>query len=195
VIDARRCNVHDLSHCRGPSATIRVGKLPAGIAIDEPTDTVYVTSVGDDSVSVFNAATCDATNTSGCGQKLARVPVGLQPVGLFDASANHTVYVANQGAPALGGDPGNSTTVSMIDSATCNATDLSACPTAPPATVKVGGTPNSVSVALAATHATQRAAGRCRPVRRSATTRPKSPSTPPRQPPTSKTAKASPSFH
>ena len=38
---------------------------------------------------------------------------------------------------ALGGRP-DSTTVSMLDSATCNATDLAACPTTAPPTVDVG---------------------------------------------------------
>ena len=102
--------------------------------------------MGTNSVSVFNGATCNATNTSGCRQTPAKVPVGLEPLGLFADPANHTVYVANFGAPATGGNPGNSTTVSMIDSATCNATHLAACPRTPPPTVKVGGAPGAVTV-------------------------------------------------
>lgn len=74
------------------------------------------------------------------------MPVGLEPLGVFADPANHTVYVANFGAPATGGNPGNSTTVSMINSATCNATDLAACPSTRPPTVTVGGTPSAVSV-------------------------------------------------
>jgi DNA-binding beta-propeller fold protein YncE len=146
VIDTRRCHAHDVSHCKGPWPTITVGNLPSGIAVDERTDTVYVTSVGDDTVSVFNGATCDATVTSGCGQTPAEVPVGLQPIAIFADPANHTVYVADYGAPALGGPPGDSTTVSMIDSATCNAADLAACPTKAPPTVDVGATPDGVEV-------------------------------------------------
>ena len=46
---------------------------------------------------------------------------------------------------AVGG-AGDSTTVSMIDSATCNATDLAACPTTPPPTVDVGASPDDVDV-------------------------------------------------
>jgi DNA-binding beta-propeller fold protein YncE len=146
VIDARHCDAQDVSRCKGPWPTITVGKLPGGITIDQQTDTVYVASVGDDSVSVFNGATCNATDTSGCRQTAAKVPVGLEPLGLFADPANHTVYVANFGAVATGGNPGNSTTVSMINSATCNATDLAACPQTPPPTVKVGGTPSAVTV-------------------------------------------------
>jgi DNA-binding beta-propeller fold protein YncE len=146
VIDTRRCDARDVSQCKGPWPTITVGKFPAGIAVDEQTDTVYVASVGGNSVSVFNGATCNAIDASGCRQTPASVPVGLGPLGLYDDPTNHTVYVANFGAPATGGPPGNSTTVSMINSATCNATDLTACPAAPPPTVTVDGAPSAVTV-------------------------------------------------
>jgi DNA-binding beta-propeller fold protein YncE len=70
VIDARHCNAHDVSRCKGPWPTITVGNgtpgdLPSGIAIDRKTDTVYVTNVGANTVSVFNGATCNAEDTSG----------------------------------------------------------------------------------------------------------------------------------
>jgi DNA-binding beta-propeller fold protein YncE len=146
VIDTRRCDARDVSRCEGPWPTIRVGKLPGGIAVDEQTDTVYVASVGDNSVSIFNGATCNATDTSGCRQTPASVPVGSEPLSVFADSANHTVYVTNYGAPATGGNPAKSTTVSMINSATCNATDLAACPTSPPPTVTVGGAADAVTV-------------------------------------------------
>jgi DNA-binding beta-propeller fold protein YncE len=151
VIDARHCNAQDISRCEGPWPTITVGNgtatdLPSGIAFDARTDTVYVANVGASTVSVFNGATCNATVISGCGQKPAEVPVGLQPLTLVADPANHTVYVANYGAPGLGGPPGNSTTVSMIDSATCNATDLAGCPATPPPTVNVKATPDDVAV-------------------------------------------------
>ena len=108
VIDTRRCDARDVSRCKGPWPTITVGKLPTGIAVDEQTDTVYVGSASGNTVSVFNGATCNATDASGCGQTPASVPVGLGPIGLFADPANHTVYVANFGAPATGGNPGDS---------------------------------------------------------------------------------------
>ena len=140
VIDDRHCQAKDVSRCRGPWPTITVGNLPSTIAIDEKTDTVYVTNQGDNTVSVFNGATCNALDTSGCGQTPATVPVGLGPLGIVVDSANHTVYIANfdNGGP--------STTVSMLNSATCNATDLDACPTTPPPTVDVGAAPNDVAL-------------------------------------------------
>ncbi len=127
--------------------TITVGNMPSGIAIDQRTDTVYVSNVADNTVSVFNGATCNAEHISGCGQTPATVPVGPGPLGIFADPANHTVYVSDYGAPAVSGPP-DSTTVSMLDSATCNARDLRTCPTTAPPTVDVGAgvIPNDVTI-------------------------------------------------
>jgi len=140
VIDTRQCQAFDVSGCRGPWPTIKVGNLPSTIAVDEATNTVYVANSGDNTVSVFNGATCDALDTSGCRQTTATVPVGLGPNGIFADDANHTVYVANFDSA------GNSTTVSMIDSTTCNASDLGGCPTSAPPTVDVGNPPDDIAV-------------------------------------------------
>jgi DNA-binding beta-propeller fold protein YncE len=153
VIDARHCNAHDVSRCKGPWPTITVGNgtlsdLPGGIAIDEKTDTVYVANVGANTVSVFNGATCNALHASGCGQKPATVPVGPAPLGLFNDRANHTVYISNCGS-SCGPSSQVSTTVSMLDTATCNANDLGGCPATPPPTVDVGAAPVSVDVTRA----------------------------------------------
>jgi hypothetical protein len=117
-----------------------VGKGPSTLAVDAAThtiyvangfnlngpsangNTVYVTNNGDSTVSVFNGAICNAQVTSGCGQTPATVPVGSRAPGIFADDANHTVYVGNF----------NDGTVSMINSATCNATDLASCPTSVP---------------------------------------------------------------
>jgi DNA-binding beta-propeller fold protein YncE len=139
VLDIRHCQAQDVSECKGPWPTIKVGNMPSTIAIDEKTDTVYVTNNADNSVSVFNGATCNAEVTSGCDQTPATVPVGLGPLGIFADRANHTVYIANF-------DNTLGDTVSMLNSATCNATDLAACPTQPPPTVSVGSAPDDVDV-------------------------------------------------
>ena len=114
VIDARHCNAHDVSRCKGPWPTITVGNrtlgdLPSGIAIDRKTDTVYVTNVGDNTVSVFNGATCNAEDTRGCTQTPAEVPVGPGPLAITADPANHTLYVANYGSGS--GTTGDGTTV------------------------------------------------------------------------------------
>ena len=142
VVDSRRCQAQDVSRCRGPWPTITVGNEPSTIAIDLKTDTVYVTNNTDNTVSVFDGATCNALDTGGCGQKPATVPVGAGPLGIFADPANHTVYVASF-------NNGNGSTVSMLDSTSCNATDLAACPTQPPPTVSVGSAPDDVDVSQA----------------------------------------------
>jgi YVTN family beta-propeller protein len=141
VIDTRHCSAWDVSRCPGPWPTITVGNQPSNIAVDEATDTVYVENWADATVSVFNGATCNALDTSGCSQKPATVPVGLDPTGIFVDDANHTVYVGNS-------DNGNGgpTTVSMINSATCNAFDLATCPSTEPPTVNVGSPPADIVV-------------------------------------------------
>lgn len=129
VIDTRYCRARDVSRCAGPWPTIAVGNMPSSVAVDEKTDTVYVSNVGDNTVSVFNGASCNAENISGCGQAPATVPVGMVPVAIFDDPIDHTVYIPN----------GAEDDVSMLDSATCSARDLTACPTTPPPTVSVPG--------------------------------------------------------
>jgi DNA-binding beta-propeller fold protein YncE len=130
VIDTRYCNARDLSRCKGPWPTITVGNLPSGIAIDQRTDTVYVSNLGDDTVSVFNGATCNALDHAGCGQTPATVPVGTGPIQISADPDNHTVYVAT-----FGNNGSGNTDLSMIDSATCKAADLAGCPTTQPPTV------------------------------------------------------------
>jgi len=149
VIDTRRCQTHDVSRCVVPWPTITVGTgtpddLPGGIAIDEATDTVYVANVGANTVSVIDGATCNALDTQGCGQTPVNVPVGLGPINLSVDPANHTLYVANFDAPPLGDN--NSTSVSMIDTTTCNAGHLSGCPSTPPPTVDVANPPDQVTI-------------------------------------------------
>jgi YVTN family beta-propeller protein len=141
VIDARRCNATDLSRCPGPWPSLTVGSAspddqPSGIAVDVRTDTVYVTNSGANTVSIVNGATCNASVRSGCGQTPISVPVGDNPVGPVADPDDNTVYVPNAG----------DTTVSMIDSATCNAVHVAGCPSAPPPTVDVGANPSSAEI-------------------------------------------------
>ena len=140
VIDGRHCQAQNVSRCEGPWPTIRVGNMPSTITVDQVTDTVYVTVNGNsgttNAVSVFNGAICNGRVTWGCDQTPARVRVGSFPFGIFADSSNHTVYVTS-----LGGD-----IVSMINSSTCNAADLTGCSRQTPPTVTVGGGPGDIAV-------------------------------------------------
>ena len=99
VIDSRRCDARDVSSCKGPWPTIKVGKLPAGITVDQQTDTVYVASVAGDCVSVFNGATCNAIDTSRLrGTSPPAVPVGLGPLGVYADSAQSTPSMSRTSA-------------------------------------------------------------------------------------------------
>jgi DNA-binding beta-propeller fold protein YncE len=139
VIDGRRCQARDVSRCKGPWPVVKVGNLPSTLAIDQATNTIYVTNYGDGTVSVINGATCDAQVHSGCGQTPPAVTVGTPnsgTLGIYADHANHTVYVGNF----------NTTAIAVINSATCNATDLGGCASQHPPTVTVGQGPGDVDV-------------------------------------------------
>ena len=80
---------------------------------------------------MFNGATCDAADATGCGQAPATVNAGFNPWGIAVDQATNTIYTANI---ADGEHPG---TASVINGATCNGTNHSGCGQIP-ATVKAG---------------------------------------------------------
>ena len=134
VIDSNKCNSKNSSLCT-TIATITVGPVPFYLAFDPTTDTIYATLLGPDfdnnTVAVINGATCNATNTSGCGQTPAMVTVpGAVVFGLALDTATHTLYVGDR----------NEGLVSIIDMATCNATNTSGCGQTPVQTSAGGDT-------------------------------------------------------
>ena len=128
VIDGATCDAANTTGCAKTPATVTVGKAPAGVAVDQATDTVYAANSGSGTVSVINGATCNGTVTSGCGQKPRQVHVKTPPFSVAVDQATDTVYVLNPGSPG---------TVSVINGSTCNAKVTSGCGQAPP-TVTVG---------------------------------------------------------
>jgi DNA-binding beta-propeller fold protein YncE len=135
VIDGRRCLAGDVSRCPGPWPTIDVGSLPTTIAVDQATDTVYVTIASSDTVAVFNGATCNGRVTSGCRQAPAHVPVGPAPFGILADDANHTVYVGNPGPNFT------EKTMSLINTLTCRGSDLAGCTDQKPPMIPVAVAP------------------------------------------------------
>jgi YVTN family beta-propeller protein len=140
VIDGRRCQASDVARCKGPWPTVKVGDLPSSIAVDQATDTVYVTILSTNTVAVFNGAICNGSVTWGCGQTPAHVQVGPGPFGILADDANHTVYVGNPG-PNF-----DQNTISMINTSTCNASDLARCASQKPPTVPIGVGPGDFDV-------------------------------------------------
>lgn len=140
VLDGGACTLTHHSGCREAALTTTIGNAPAGSAVDQATGTVYVSNRSDDDLSVINGATCNATNRSGCGWTWPTVATGPWPQAVAVNSRTDTVYTANVGVNFSGGD-----TVSVIDGATCNATNHSGCGKAR-ATVDVGGRPYALAI-------------------------------------------------
>ena len=117
VIDGTACNAIHTSGCGQTAATVTVGNNPLGVAIDQATNTIYVANSGENTVSVINGATCNRTNTSGCGQDAPTVTVGGGASLLAVDPATDTIYVGSF-------DDG---TISVINGATCNGGNSSGC--------------------------------------------------------------------
>jgi DNA-binding beta-propeller fold protein YncE len=133
VVDTTHCRAHDTSGCGQMWPTVAVGNGPVNLAVNQRTHTVYVTNIGDNTVSVIDGATCNAGNHTGCGQTTATIPVGTNPdyVGI-DESTN-TVYVVNDNFSGPG-------SVSAINGNLCDATSTIGCSQIPPA-ISVGDNP------------------------------------------------------
>jgi DNA-binding beta-propeller fold protein YncE len=142
VINGRTCNGQVTSGWRQAPAHVRVGTAPAGVFVDQATDTVYVGTVarsGAETVWAIDGATCNATVTSGCAAVPPSVAVGKGSpdynVGFALDQVTGTLYVTNWA----------DNTLSMIDSTGCNATITSGCAHAPHI-VHVGRGPDGVAI-------------------------------------------------
>ena len=136
VINAARCNTKVRSGCR-VVAQARVGSGPLAAAVDERTDTIYVTNGNDGTVSVLNGARCNAGVTRGCGRPVATIKVGGFPVAAALNPATGTLYVASP--------PGD---VFVIDAARCNAVTTQGC-SQPVRTVNDSQGPQALDVDVA----------------------------------------------
>jgi YVTN family beta-propeller protein len=141
VVNTAACNARDTTGCDQQVHSVRAGGSPQGIAIDTATGTIYVANIGDNTISVINARTCNAVNFSGCGQAPASIKDPAGPVALAVNQATNTVYVANIGDNYSG----TSDTVSVINGAACNGVQHSGCSHKPSA-VRVGAGPDAVAV-------------------------------------------------
>jgi DNA-binding beta-propeller fold protein YncE len=117
VINPSRCDAVDTSGCRRPAPSVPDSEFLA--SIDPATNTVYAGNLNLPQIDVINGATCHAGDLSGCAP-VAKIPMADPQanvgVGSID-EATHTLYAA---------DP-FSDTVSVINTATCNATHTAGC--------------------------------------------------------------------
>jgi DNA-binding beta-propeller fold protein YncE len=139
VLNGARCNASVTSGCGQPVATIKVGKDPDAAVLNPVTRTLYVANLAGGSVSVINAATCNAKTAGGCGQQPPVVTDKAGAQWLDVDTATDTIYAANPGTS------GNGDTVSVINGATCNGQDNGGCSKVP-ATVTVGSGPFGIAV-------------------------------------------------
>ena len=142
VIDGADCNAHVTSGCGRAPGTVKVGNGPYALTVNERTNTIYVANGNDNTLSVINGATCDATVRSGCGQTPATIPVPTGDyVGGVDVDENtDTVYmeVAN-GSTGVGG-------VWVINGATCDGTLHAGCGTHSTASIGASIYPSGIHI-------------------------------------------------
>ena len=131
------------------------------LAVNKATNTIYASNVYNvgpfpppflgNAVYVIDGATCDAANTTGCGQTPATVtiaaspPIGSNPWGIAVDQATDTIYTANI---ADGENPG---TVSVINGAICNGQNTSGCGQTP-TTARAGFGTVGIAVDQATNH-------------------------------------------
>jgi YVTN family beta-propeller protein len=66
VIDGTSCNATVHSGCARRSAVAAVGISPRRVAVDEVTNTIYVTNAGSNTVTMLDGRTCNGRVHSGC---------------------------------------------------------------------------------------------------------------------------------
>jgi DNA-binding beta-propeller fold protein YncE len=147
AIDLRHCSAHDTSGCGATPPRITVGLFPSFPALNPVTHTLYVPDATGttknpvfNDIAVLNAATCNALNTSGCGQTPARVTVAENVFDVGVSADTNTVYAATLGANF------SSRRIWVVNGAACNALDHSGCGHAVVAKAKVGLQPDSLVV-------------------------------------------------
>ncbi len=113
---------------------IPVGGFPTGIALNPSTHTLYVGNGTTGTLSLVDARTCNAGDTSGCAQRVTAVTAGADPIGIAVGESTNTVYVVN-----------GSGTMAVVDGRKCDAAKTSGC-RIQPTTVRVGARPQFLAV-------------------------------------------------
>lgn len=127
VVNADTCDATDQGGCGGLETLTVPGGNADVVAVDVATGTLYVgteTATGPDLVSVFNASTCNAIYTGGCGQVPATIVFGSSGGAPGDSEPNiavdqvtNTIYATDTYDFSTWTSPG----LYMINGATCDA--------------------------------------------------------------------------
>ena len=94
---------------------------------------------------MINGATCNAVERSGCNQSPATIQVGVGPLGIAVNPTTNTVYVSQVGKDFFTSSTDFGDTVSVINGASCDGTDMSGCSQSP-AQVTVGPAPWGIAI-------------------------------------------------
>jgi DNA-binding beta-propeller fold protein YncE len=121
VVDGRRCNARTTAGCGRPALDIPLGPEPFALAINEATDSLYVTALGGTTVSILDLRDCKAAELRGCLRPPVTIDVGEAPGGIAINRRTDTIYVTGQAT----------SDVSVIDGARCNARVTRGCRTRP----------------------------------------------------------------
>ena len=126
VFSTATCSITDRAGCRRPAATTDVGPLPYGFALDRASDTIYVANTADGdgpgTLSMINAATCNADHPAGCTRTWPVSATPRNPLELAVDQRTGTVVVSDFA----------DSTVAVINGTRCNAADPHGCVPAPP---------------------------------------------------------------
>jgi serine/threonine-protein kinase len=123
---------------------VKVGHFPGVVAFDPATHTLYVTNVGDHTVSVIDARRCHAGDTTGCRTQspptvaIPAIPNTFGPTAIAVDDATRTAYVtdaANFFSPDA---------ISLINTTHCHAGDTTRCAHEKPATIPAPPAPGSM---------------------------------------------------
>jgi YVTN family beta-propeller protein len=141
VINGATCNAITTTGCGQRPATATVGRFAFGLLIDRRDHTVYVTNAADNTVSMIDRRTCNATNTVGCAQPHPTVAVGSFPIPLALDRRTGSLYVGSQNfADTSSSAPGNGPTIVVINARACNARETRGCAQPHPTLTVPGGT-------------------------------------------------------
>ena len=115
VMSITHCNATDTAGCRVETASVPDPEFEA--SIDAANGTMYASNDNLPEIDVLNVATCNATDTAGCAP-VAKIPMGHPnaALGAID-DATHTLYASDS----------SGSTVSVINIAACNATQIAGC--------------------------------------------------------------------
>ena len=134
VVDTDLCNGARPSGCAtlAPPQEIHTGTDPQAISLDPGTHTLYTANLVDNTVSVIDASSCNASVTLGCRTRPPSAAVRAAG-GIAVDQTVHTAYVTSDG-----------NAVAMIDTRRCNAFHPVGCGQAPP-TVNVADFPQAIA--------------------------------------------------